>query len=96
MEAAKLLLADTALSVTNVCLEVGYSSLGTFTRRFTEFVGLSPRAFRRLARCPAPRSVREASATPIEISRDHPEEHTDIQLCPPAVTAPFWWRYRSC
>src|SRR5262245_6282381 len=54
MEAAKPLLADSALSVTNVCFEVGYSSRGTFTRRFTELVGLSPRDFRRLARCPAP------------------------------------------
>jgi AraC family transcriptional regulator len=61
MEAAKQLLADTALSVTNMCLEVGYSSLGTFTRRFTELVGLSPRAFRSLARCPAP--LRKTAAT---------------------------------
>jgi AraC-like DNA-binding protein len=170
MEAAKQLLADTALSVTNVCLEVGYTSLGTFTRRFTELVGLSPRAFRRLARCPAPLSktaatalsgrrtggtitgqiaapshvlvavglfptqlpqgrpvagciangpgpyainfapegrffvlavameangrlsrepeLRGAAAAPIEISRDNPEEHADIQLRPPAVTDP--------
>jgi AraC-like DNA-binding protein len=54
MEAAKHLLAETTLSVTNVCLDVGFSSLGTFTRRFTELVGLSPRAFRRLAQCPEP------------------------------------------
>lgn len=49
MQAAKQLLADTRLSVTNVCLEVGYTSIGTFTRRFTELVGVGPRAFRRLA-----------------------------------------------
>jgi AraC-like DNA-binding protein len=49
MHRAKQLLVDTGLSVTNVCLEVGYSSLGTFTRRFTELVGLPPRAFRRRA-----------------------------------------------
>jgi AraC family transcriptional regulator len=29
---------------------VGYSSLGTFTRRFTELVGFSPRAFRQISR----------------------------------------------
>src|SRR5262249_39588165 len=171
MEAAKQLLADSALSVTNVCFEVGYSSRGTFTRRFTELVGLSPRDFRRLARCPAPLpetaptmlsgsrrtggtitgqiaapsralvavelfptplpqgrpvacciangpgpypincapegrffvlavaleangllsrepELRGAAATPIEISREHAEEHADIQLRPGAVTDP--------
>lgn len=50
MEAAKRLLVNTGLSVTEVCLDVGYSSLGTFTRRFGELVGLSPRRFRALAR----------------------------------------------
>lgn len=48
MAEAKRLLLTTALSVTDVCLEVGYRSLGTFTTHFTEMVGISPRAFRRL------------------------------------------------
>lgn len=47
---AKRLLLSTDLNVTDVCFEVGYNSLGTFIRRFTELVGLSPRRFRVLGR----------------------------------------------
>jgi AraC-like DNA-binding protein len=54
MHRAKQLLVDTGLSVTNVCFEVGYSSLGTFTRRFTELVGLPPLTFRRTAQLSIP------------------------------------------
>jgi len=49
IEAAKRLLLTTSLSVTDVCYEVGYGSLGTFTWRFTQLVGLSPRRLRQLA-----------------------------------------------
>jgi len=49
IEAAKRLLLTTQRTVTDVCYEVGYNSLGTFTRRFTQLVGLSPRKFRSLA-----------------------------------------------
>ena len=37
------------LSVTEVCFAVGCASLGTFTTRFTELVGMPPGAFRRQA-----------------------------------------------
>jgi AraC-like DNA-binding protein len=47
LDAAKRLLLTTSMSVTNVCYEVGYSSLGTFTTRFTQHVGISPHQFRR-------------------------------------------------
>jgi AraC family transcriptional regulator len=50
--AAKRLLITTDLSVTEVCLEVGYQSLGTFTTNFHELVGVSPRELRRLAAGP--------------------------------------------
>lgn len=49
LEAAKRLLLTTDRSVTDVCFEVGYNSLGTFTTRFTQLVGLSPCNLRRLA-----------------------------------------------
>jgi len=49
LNTAKQLLLMTARRVTDVCYEVGYNSLGTFTTRFTQLVGLSPRRFRRLA-----------------------------------------------
>jgi AraC family transcriptional regulator len=49
MAAAKRLLLTTDLSVTDICLDLGYQSLGTFTTQFHELVGVSPRALRRLA-----------------------------------------------
>jgi AraC family transcriptional regulator len=54
LETAKRLLVTTQLSVTDVCFEVGYNSLGTFTRRFTDLLGVSPRRFRRMAHAPLP------------------------------------------
>jgi AraC family transcriptional regulator len=45
--AKELLLAPRA-SVTDVCFEVGYTSLGSFSNTFRELVGLSPEAFRAL------------------------------------------------
>lgn len=49
LKAAKRLLVSTDLSVTEISLEVGYNSLGTFTRRFKELVGAAPARFRDLA-----------------------------------------------
>ena len=49
LETAKRLLLTSHFSVTDVCFEVGYNSLGTFTTRFTQLVGLPPSLLRRLA-----------------------------------------------
>jgi AraC-like DNA-binding protein len=49
IERAMALLRRGDLSVTEVCFEVGCSSLGTFSTRFTELVGMSPSAYRRQA-----------------------------------------------
>ena len=49
IERAVTLLRCGDLSVTEVCFEVGCSSLGTFSTRFTELVGMSPSAYRRRA-----------------------------------------------
>jgi transcriptional regulator GlxA family with amidase domain len=49
IERAKALLRHGELSVTEVCFAVGCSSLGTFSTRFTELVGVSPSAYRREA-----------------------------------------------
>src|SRR5713226_9754566 len=48
-QAARRLLLTTPLSVTDICYEVGYSSTGSFTSRFTRLVGLSPRLLRQRA-----------------------------------------------
>ena len=47
VERAMALLRRGDLSVTEVCFEVGCSSLGTFSSRFTELVGMPPSAYRR-------------------------------------------------
>src|SRR6266487_2532352 len=46
---ARRLLLTTSLSVTEICFEVGYTSMGSFTSRFTHLVGLSPRLLRQRA-----------------------------------------------
>lgn len=45
---AKELLLTSPASVTDVCFEVGYGSLGTFSRRFKQIVGITPAEFRAL------------------------------------------------
>ncbi|MFF5109867.1 helix-turn-helix transcriptional regulator [Streptosporangium sp. NPDC000095] len=47
IERAMTLLRRGDLSVTEVCFEVGFSSLGTFSTRFTELVGVPPSVYRR-------------------------------------------------
>ena len=77
IERAMALLRRGDMSVTEVCFAVGCSSLGTFSTRFSELVGMSPSAYRRLKgahaegipRCVAKQVVRpvrnrEASGAP--------------------------------
>jgi transcriptional regulator GlxA family with amidase domain len=49
IERAMTLLRHGQRSVTEVCFEVGCSSLGTFSTRFTELVGVPPSVYRRQA-----------------------------------------------
>jgi AraC-like DNA-binding protein len=49
IERAMALLRRGDLSVTEVCFEVGCSSLGTFSTRFTELVGVPPSVYRQQA-----------------------------------------------
>jgi AraC-like DNA-binding protein len=49
IERAMALLRRGEHSVTEVCFEVGCSSLGTFSTRFTELVGVPPSVYRRQA-----------------------------------------------
>lgn len=46
IERAMALIRRGDLSITDICFTVGFSSLGTFSTRFHELVGLSPRAYR--------------------------------------------------
>jgi AraC-like DNA-binding protein len=50
LDRAKHLLAVSDYSVTDVCMEVGFSSLGSFSDLFSRRVGVSPSAYRRRGR----------------------------------------------
>src|SRR4051812_49976324 len=49
VERAMALLRRRDLSVTDVCFAVGCASLGSFSTRFTELVGVPPSTYRRFA-----------------------------------------------
>jgi AraC-like DNA-binding protein len=49
IERAMMLLRRGDMSVTEVCFEVGCSSLGTFSTRFAELVGMPPSAYQKQA-----------------------------------------------
>lgn len=53
LERAKKLLA-TGTPVTEVCVEIGFSSLGSFSALFTRWVGASPTHYRRRVQVPRP------------------------------------------
>ncbi|MES1239857.1 MAG: helix-turn-helix transcriptional regulator, partial [Chloroflexota bacterium] len=46
VERSMFLLRETDRSITDICLDVGFSSLGTFSRTFTEIVGETPSRYR--------------------------------------------------
>jgi transcriptional regulator GlxA family with amidase domain len=46
VERSMFLLRETDRSVTDICFQVGFSSLGTFSRTFRQIVGESPVAYR--------------------------------------------------
>jgi AraC-like DNA-binding protein len=47
VERSMFLLRDTDRSVTDICFDVGFTSLGTFSRTFREIVGKTPTAYRK-------------------------------------------------
>ena len=46
VERSMFLLRETDRSITDVCLDVGFTSLGTFSRTFRDIVGATPSAYR--------------------------------------------------
>ncbi len=46
VERAMFRLCETDRSITDICLEVGFTSLGTFSRTFREVVGVTPSEYR--------------------------------------------------
>jgi AraC-like DNA-binding protein len=53
VERAMFLLRASDRSVTDICFDVGFGSLGTFSRTFHDVLGESPTAFRQRGRMPA-------------------------------------------
>jgi len=49
VERAMFLLRETDRSVTDICFQVGFGSLGTFSRTFRDIIGRSPRTYRKEA-----------------------------------------------
>jgi AraC-like DNA-binding protein len=66
IERAMALLRRGDLSVTDVCFAVGCSSLGTFSSRFTELVGVPPSVYRRQA---APATAELPSCVAKQVTR---------------------------
>jgi AraC-like DNA-binding protein len=79
IERAMALLRRGDLTVTEVCFEVGCSSLGTFSTRFTELVGMPPSTYRReqaAATAGMPSCVAKQVTKPVrnrEVSSTEPE-----------------------
>src|SRR5437667_9009749 len=74
LQAARRLLLTTSLSVTDICFEVGYTSMGSFTSRFTQRVGLSPRLLRQRAQAFEPLAAEPAEPRPTT-SSSIPRKH---------------------
>lgn len=74
IERAMTLLRRGYLSVTEVCFAVGFSSLGTFSSRFTELVGTPPSVYRRTSNAPIglPGCVTKAITRPVRNQEARP------------------------
>ncbi|HEU5469994.1 MAG TPA: helix-turn-helix transcriptional regulator [Actinophytocola sp.] len=79
VERAMALLRRGDLSVTDVCFAVGCQSLGTFSTRFTELVGMSPSAYREQAAeatVGMPPCVAKKVTKPVRIREAPPQSRT--------------------
>ena len=83
VERAMYLLRETDVSVTEICLLVGFTSLGSFSRTFREVVGRSPSEYRG-ATPPHPPVVPGCFSR----SWTRPSSRTAVSEKPPAVRAP--------
>lgn len=71
VERSMFLLRESDRSVTDVCLDVGFTSLGTFSRTFREIVGETPSGYRAgHAPIVAPNCFQMAATRPRSAARD--------------------------
>jgi transcriptional regulator GlxA family with amidase domain len=80
IERAMALLRRGDLSVTDVCFTVGCSSLGTFSTRFTELVGVPPSTYRRES---APATPELPSCVAKQVTR--PVRNREAQIAEPRL-----------
>ncbi len=87
IERAMALLRGQDLSVTEICFTVGFSSLGTFSTRFSELVGVPPSVYRRdgvattagMPPCVAKQVTRPVRARPVRAA--------PVRAAPPRATS---------
>ena len=74
VERSMFLLRETDRTVTDICFDVGFTSLGTFSRTFRDIVGETPSAYR-VGNGPiiAPNCVQMANTRPRVAARDFAE-----------------------
>jgi len=90
VERACELLRSVNLTVTEVCMLVGFSSVGTFSRRFSELVGRSPSAYREeAARRGGPAPIPGCFALMWRTGLPAGDEKTVISEKPAPVTAAY-------
>ena len=70
LQEAKRLLESTALGVTEISHQVGYSSVGTFSSRFKSSVGVSPTRYRQLDRVALAACAQEGERSAMSILGD--------------------------
>jgi AraC-like DNA-binding protein len=75
VERAMFLLRATDDSVTEICLDVGFTSLGTFSRTFSAIVGVTPSLYRRGGSAkPVPTCFAMAYTRPSSFGEARPRE----------------------
>lgn len=99
MEKAKQLLLETSLLVHDVCAQVGYASVGSFTRAFKEFVGMAPGEFRNFAEKLPPARLQVLLERHLD-RPDHPPAdsilfNADFQFTQPFKGIVFVWIFHS-
>jgi AraC-like DNA-binding protein len=88
IERAMALLRRGDLSVTDACFEVGCSSLGTFSTRFTELVGVPPSVYRRERRQAADATAGMPSCVAKQVTR--PIRNREAPAADPCLEGPPW------
>ena len=90
VEAATKMLLDTDHSVTDICLDVGYTSLGTFIRRFSHLLGISPMRLRTLRKSPSRSLLRQLEKESANYPADPQPSVSGTILAPLVFSGPIF------